>query len=65
MRVLLLTYCFPPNNFPESILSSKTLGNIKDFEIDVLTVGGPIPFISSIDRFTEKYAKKNLIIMNI
>lgn len=58
MRVLLLTYCFPPNNFPESILSSKTLGNIKDFEIDVLTVGGPIPFISSIDKFTEEYAKK-------
>ena len=26
---------FPPNNFPEAILSSKTLGNLKGF-IDVV-----------------------------
>ncbi len=37
-KILLLTYCFPPTNFPEAYLCAKTFLNSKTFDVDIITI---------------------------
>lgn len=45
-KILLLTHVFPPYVFPESYLITKKLGNLKDCEIDVITMEAFFPWVT-------------------
>ncbi len=36
-RLLLLSYAFPPSTVPEAMLSAKRVGNLPDWEVEVIT----------------------------
>lgn len=52
-RLLLLSYAFPPAGVPEAFLSAKRLGNIPDFDVDVVCLqpGADIRLDYSLDGY--------------
>ena len=60
-KILLITYAFPPYAAPESYLCSKLIGNLENFEKDVLTLNFPIKGVDDLDPSLNEYIKKNLI----
>lgn len=56
-RILLLSHSFPPYVYPESYLIVKRLGNLKNSQIDVLTMDTFFPWVRKDDEFSI-YAEK-------
>ena len=56
-KILLITYAFPPYAAPESYLCSKLIGNLENYEKDVLTLNFPIKGVDDLDPSLNEYVK--------